>query len=134
MPEATFMHVLLYISEFNIDFDITEIAKIIHIAREYNAIFGVTGVLAFDGEQFIQYIEGEDNAVLQLYRNIQADTRHSNLKLISSHTITQRLFPAWSMGYKMTEQSVRFANIRAENNGALALQMFLDSLGQLEIA
>jgi hypothetical protein len=49
---------------------------------------------------FIQYLEGEQNVVLELYSRIENDLRHKDVSLLSSSHIYSREFKNWSMGYK----------------------------------
>lgn len=69
------------------------------IAR--NAQFDITGCLVYDPirHTFIQLFEGPEAAVDQLYRNIEADSRHSNVYLLHRGVIGKRSFPDWQMRY-----------------------------------
>lgn len=64
-----------------------------------NQELGVTGLLWYDGNNFVQALEGHRRAVNEVYsKNIAGDPRHHSLVLISCEDIEQRLFPNWSMG------------------------------------
>ncbi|WP_103654477.1 BLUF domain-containing protein [Agarilytica rhodophyticola] len=66
-------------------------------ARKFNARFDITGVLAFKNSFYLQIIEGGNNEVNQLYRNIQADKRHSDIHTLIDMDISQRSFAKKSM-------------------------------------
>ena len=89
---------LLYFSERNPAFE-TRIEDILGAARINNAKEDVSGALWFDGDIFIQALEGQRMAVSQIYHRIAADPRHHNIELVACSAIDQRLFSGWSMGY-----------------------------------
>lgn len=58
---------------------------------------GVTGVLVFVEDQFIQILEGESDAVEDAFERICCDFQHTNVKLIDLIAVKERLFGAWNM-------------------------------------
>lgn len=66
-------------------------------AAESNRIAGITGVLLYDGGNFLQILEGEPATVDALFARICQDTRHHHVKLIERVGIEQRNFADWSM-------------------------------------
>ncbi len=63
-----------------------------------NQALGITGVLVSVGGHFFQIIEGEDEAVNQLFETISQDPRHTGLLCLKTElNIPSRLFPDWSM-------------------------------------
>ena len=48
-------------------------------ATKINELFGVTGILLFDGSHFFQLLEGPEEAVTTVYNRICEDKRHNNL-------------------------------------------------------
>jgi len=64
-----------------------------------NQAKGITGLLLFGGNRFIQIIEGERQAVEDLYDNkIARDPRHTDCMVLAREACTSRLFPDWRMG------------------------------------
>ena len=59
---------------------------------------GVTGVLCFSGEIFLQVLEGGRSAVNKLYNRIVTDARHTQVELLRYEEIEERRFASWSMG------------------------------------
>jgi hypothetical protein len=47
---------------------------------------------------FLQVLEGGRSAVNKLYNRIVADTRHTDVELLSYEEIGERRFAGWSMG------------------------------------
>jgi hypothetical protein len=63
-----------------------------------NPSVGVTGVLCFSGEIFLQVLEGGRSQVSKLYNRITQDPRHSDVVLLSYEEIDERSFAGWAMG------------------------------------
>jgi hypothetical protein len=63
-----------------------------------NPLVGVTGVLCFSGEIFLQVLEGGRSQVSTLYNRIAQDPRHRDVVLLSYEEIDERSFAGWAMG------------------------------------
>ncbi len=63
-----------------------------------NPAVGVTGVLCFSGEIFLQVLEGGRLQVSHLYNRIAQDPRHRDVVLLSYEEIDERSFAGWAMG------------------------------------
>ena len=59
---------------------------------------GITGVLCFSGEIFLQVLEGGRLQVSKLYNRIAQDPRHRDVVLLSYEEIEERSFAGWAMG------------------------------------
>ena len=59
---------------------------------------GVTGVLCFSGDVFLQVLEGGRSKVSALYNRIVGDPRHKDVELLSYEEIDERCFAGWAMG------------------------------------
>lgn len=75
-----------------------ELKKILEHSQRNNPAKGVTGVLVYGGGAFMQYLEGPEAAVLELYLKILHDRRHTSCELVYISATNQRLFEDWSMG------------------------------------
>ena len=69
-------------------------------ARERNDAHGVTGMLLYAYESFMQQLEGEEAAVDAIYASIAADPRHTELRLLSRRPISERRYDRWAMGFE----------------------------------
>ena len=67
-------------------------------STQNNPVSGVTGVLCFSGEIFLQVLEGGRLPVSKLYNRIAQDPRHTDVALLSYEEIEERSFAGWSMG------------------------------------
>jgi Sensors of blue-light using FAD len=63
-----------------------------------NPRVGVTGVLCYSGEIFLQVLEGGRSQVSSLYNRIAQDRRHRDVVLLSYDEIEERCFAGWAMG------------------------------------
>lgn len=62
----------------------------------------VTGLLIVHGDRILQILEGRESAVRELYAKIEADSRHTILKVVSTVEDEERLLLTWSMVVRWT--------------------------------
>jgi hypothetical protein len=79
-----------------------ELGTIFSAARSNNKKHGVTGALLVWEEQFVQMLEGDEDAVRSLYDTIKHDPRHERLAVVSTAQVGERVFGRWSMA-RVTE-------------------------------
>jgi Sensors of blue-light using FAD len=87
---------------------------ILEQSRRNNPKAGITGMLCFTDDVFIQVIEGGRDPVCELFNAIVRDERHSGVRLLLFEEIAERSFGVWTMG------KVDFAR----TNQALLLKYF----------
>ncbi|MFL4469771.1 BLUF domain-containing protein [Tateyamaria armeniaca] len=75
-----------------------DVDDLISVCQRNNNRQFLTGLLYFNGDHFLQVIEGGRVEVSALYHRIARDPRHSNIILLSCVDVRERLFPKWSMG------------------------------------
>ena len=93
------MFYLIYVSSAVRPFLPSELVDLLSKSRTYNTEVGITGMLLYKDGNFMQVIEGEEEAVLTLYAKIERDTRHKGLLTLLQGPLTERQFPDWSMGF-----------------------------------
>lgn len=71
---------------------------ILRQCKAKNPAAGITGVLCYSEGIYLQVLEGGRSAVNALYNRIVADTRHTQVELMSYCEIGERRFASWSMG------------------------------------
>lgn len=91
---------MIYCSQAEIDFSPDELVELLELARLKNAEVGVTGMLLYSSQSFLQMLEGDPAALEATYGRIIADSRHSKLRLLMNVDIDVRLFPDWTMGFE----------------------------------
>ena len=67
-------------------------------STSHNPSVGVTGVLCFSGDIFLQVLEGGRSQVSALYNRIAQDPRHHDVVLVNYDEIAERSFAGWAMG------------------------------------
>lgn len=60
---------------------------------------GITGILCYNDNLFLQVLEGGRDDVCELYHTIARDPRHEHVRLLSFEEIAERRFGGWSMGH-----------------------------------
>lgn len=95
------LHCVLYVSESNLPAERAawEIQALLDHARACNKARGITGVLAFTGANFAQYIEGPSQQAAALMEAVHRDPRHKNLVMLRHDTLLQRRLSQWDMAY-----------------------------------
>ena len=83
-----------------------EVDSILSSARINNPLEGITGVLIFNGDSFMQILEGSESAVDELTARLRIDPRHSDMAIRDERVIEARTFPDWSMAYLRLEDGV----------------------------
>jgi hypothetical protein len=89
---------LMYASRAAEAVDTSALLSILKESKAKNPALGVTGVLCFASGVFLQVLEGGRAQVNSLYNRIVADTRHTDVVLLSYEEIEERCFASWSMG------------------------------------
>lgn len=72
--------------------------QILATSRKGNPAHGITGLLCYSGDIFMQVLEGGRDTVSQLYNAICSDPRHRDVVLLNYEEITERRFAGWTMG------------------------------------
>ncbi len=114
---------LTYISDFSRSLTRKEIEGIGKISQTNNSREGITGVLLSCSGIFFQILEGEEEAIDNLYEKILQDDRHHKILCLKSElNVSERRFPEWSMEVIVLD----------ENNDILMqpIKILLQTLGE----
>ena len=76
-----------------------ELVDLLSRARTRNQAAGVTGMLLYAGQSFLQMLEGDAASLEHIYASISRDPRHNALRLLAEEPIGMRRFTDWSMGF-----------------------------------
>ena len=71
---------------------------ILEQSRRNNPTHGITGMLCFTDDTFVQILEGSREAVSELFAKIVDDDRHTDVRLLLFDEIPERRFGSWTMG------------------------------------
>lgn len=94
------MYYLVYSSHAKVPFQEKTLEQLLFQCQRNNSNKGVTGLLLYTDQKFVQVIEGEKNVIQNTYQKIQEDTRHENVEVLIEGPIKERNYPQWNMGYK----------------------------------
>lgn len=91
-----------------------DIERILTKARPFNHDYAISGLLVYQSNHFIQYLEGDLEDIYTVYGRICMDPRHQALTLLSVGPISERNFLGWDMGSYIvsTEEEVLVAKLR----------------------
>lgn len=91
---------MIYCSQAAFDFSPDELVALLESAREKNTGSGLTGMLLYCSQSFLQMLEGDPAALEETYARIMSDDRHAQLRLLLNVEVSERLFPDWRMGFE----------------------------------
>lgn len=98
-----------------------DVQDILASSERNNAVNLVTGLLLFDGERYIQILEGDRQKVEDLITVISEDPRHHNLELLHKGGIAGRSFQTWRMAYETLPKGL--LEELAENMAVFSLEL-----------
>ena len=90
---------LLYASRPVAPLTTAVVDSILAQSRAHNPRLGITGVLCYSQDLFLQVLEGSRDAVCELYNTIVRDERHDHVRILSYEEIAERRFGNWTMGH-----------------------------------
>lgn len=91
---------VVYVSRPTRPFVAPERDLVLADARAFNAERGVTGVLVQTAAGFVQLLEGEREAVEEVFRRVATSTRHDEILRTPAIEVAERVFPDWDMGFE----------------------------------
>jgi hypothetical protein len=75
-------------------------------AVRFNSLAGVTGVLLYDGDRFLQYFEGPDDGVSAVHERVLQARSHRGIIELGRARVPKRYFPYWSMRWLGVEPAL----------------------------
>lgn len=132
----TELHEILYCSLLAPDQPTEIVGQIVSRARVRNASEGITGLLVFDGMRFCQHFEGPRRQVLGLLNRLEADPRHTEMRVVYEGELLGRRYRRFDMGLAQTEDDAEGEDIAIlqQLDGAEALERFLALRPRFDIA
>ena len=122
---------IVYLSSALAPFDEKALRELAEHAQQRNRELDITGYLYFEQRQFIQYIEGPDEAVTGLMQRISEDHRHEVKITLYDRAVEERRFPDWSMRYITNASMISLEQILRDH---LSLVMALKPANSMEPA
>ena len=105
------MKYIVYVSQAAKAFSTDDLAGLLTHSRERNAADGVTGLLVyryntdFKRGNFLQVLEGTNDALDDVWRRISGDPRHHTIIVLDEGESETRMFGDWSMGFRNVDES-----------------------------
>ncbi|KCZ50468.1 BLUF domain-containing protein [Hyphomonas pacifica] len=99
------MYRLIYVSTASDTLSAEDLQEIISTAQRNNEARDITGVLLFNGLNFLQILEGPRKEIEQLFMHINMDSRHISVVTVLQEDMKERIFRKWAMAHKVTPQS-----------------------------
>ncbi|MGT9867543.1 BLUF domain-containing protein [Stenotrophomonas maltophilia group sp. P373] len=77
--------------------------QVVDDAARFNRNAGVTGVLLFDGERFLQYLEGPEDGLSVSYSRVLGASSHNGVVELQRGRVGQRRLLFWPMKWLPVE-------------------------------
>ena len=90
---------LVYVSIATSPLEVDELKAIERVAIRNNAELHVTGLLTYCDGKFMQFLEGEQADVEEIFAKIVGDGRHHSIDVMRQGIIPKRQFKDWQMKY-----------------------------------
>jgi len=90
---------IIYCSQASFDMSPDELVALLELWRRNNSRDGLSGMLLYCSQSFLQVLDGEPTKIDETYDRIRADDRHMNLRLLLDAEVAEPLFPDWTMGF-----------------------------------
>jgi Sensors of blue-light using FAD len=96
---------LVYASSAVHLFSENELVTLLNQSREKNTRLELSGMLLYKDGNFLQVLEGPEEAVQSLFKAICADDRHRGVLRLFGERIEARRFPDWAMAFRNLNSS-----------------------------
>lgn len=107
----------LYLSRLSGSLGDTGLRDLLKQARENNGARSITGALLFDGERFIQLVEGPAAVIDALARRLREDSRHHAFTVLGEGPVATRRHRRWTAGYVEIDRVDEFERAVADGAG-----------------
>lgn len=100
-----------------------DVIELLDNARDNNSRDNITGCLLYYEGEFVQYLEGNQVKVLNLFDKIKVDKRHEDVTILAYGATDSREFKDWEMAY---------ADFFGDNDQINYFKLLLDSYKENE--
>lgn len=91
---------LSYVSTQSYVLHDNDLERLLNESRSRNTKAEITGILIHLDGHFIQFLEGPEENIDKVFRSIQEDNRHHDIKVLSLGESSERCFDDWQMIFK----------------------------------
>ncbi|MBU3602815.1 BLUF domain-containing protein [Polynucleobacter sp. AM-25C3] len=96
-----------YISKATQDMGLLALMRLTDQATQRNQKLDLSGVLFYENQHFGQILEGPPVEVMTMWKKIQLDPRHQEVRLLKMEGVKERSFPAWSMRFFLAKEIIQ---------------------------
>jgi hypothetical protein len=125
------MHAIAYVSAASWNLLDEQVDRIVSESRRLNALNGITGVLLYCDGNFMQYLEGEEDALMATFARIRASESHYQINELMNQPIAEREFADLPMAFSrpgpgefVELAAVRWTDDAHDGPGAALLRSF----------
>lgn len=93
------LYELVYTSLAERPMDTQALTELLEEARVFNAEHGITGMLVYHRQEFLQLLEGDEVEVKALFERICRDQRHRQVYAMWEGPLAERSFDQWAMAF-----------------------------------
>jgi hypothetical protein len=130
------LYTICYISRASDSLTDADIDELLKYSSRYNNQEKINGILIYNDRNFLQVLEGNENAIKVLYHKIAADDRHDTILEIFNGQVDYPIFLNYNSKFNLLESKMNMAsfkeylrrnNVGRDNDGQLAemLEPFL---------
>jgi hypothetical protein len=91
-----------------------DVDRILDTCARNNAAQEVTGLLLYNGRNFLQLLEGQGSALDKLMSAIEVDERHAGVLVMHKGEVEQRDCPDWAMKQIAISEAIEVRQQRLE--------------------
>ena len=99
------MKQLLYSSRVVTEPELDDLQSLLAGARARNARLGITGLLIYGSQRFVQILEGPIDAIDEVFADIREDRRHTSVVTMHETFIDFRSYPKWAMAFQCSDRT-----------------------------
>lgn len=109
-----------------------DVTCLVEQCRLHNMLSGLTGILLYEDNTFMQILEGEAEVVEEVFRKIQRDPRHRYVTELHAVQAESRLFGEWPMAFMSRKEFAKSA-VSPNKEMLAALQQSYREAGNQEL-
>lgn len=120
---------IIYLSRSLVHFTQQDLEALLAKSRQNNQALGLTGMLVYREQCFLQVLEGTVAEVEALFTKIGRDPRHGDVSVLLSGQIAERSFGDWRMGFVNADQDQQLPGFSDFFGAHFSLPMFAHNAG-----
>jgi hypothetical protein len=98
------VHKIIFASRATRPISDADLEEILAVSRKNNLSAGLSGLLLYCADSFLQVLEGDLEPLESAYERIERDDRHTELRRLTFAPVESRRFPEWTMGFEHVDE------------------------------